>query len=128
MSTRACVLARGAKIFAVHVEMREAKAGQAALPGAEEITFAAQPQILLGDAESVVGLAQDGKPRVGCFAERALVQEEAGRAFGAAADAAAQLMELREAEALGVLDTSRLLRHVDSDLDHGGGDEDARLA
>ena len=43
----------------------------------------------------------------------------------AAADAAAQLMQLREAETLGVLDDhDRRLRHVDADLDDGRRDQD----
>ena len=107
----------------------DVEAGHAALPRAEHVAFAAQLQILLGDAEAVVGLAQDRKPRLRRFAERRLVEQEAGRALGAAADAAAQLMELREAEALGVLDHHHArLGHVDADLDHRGGDQDARCA
>ena len=47
----------------------------------------------------------------------------------AAADAAAQLVQLREAEALGMLDHHHgRLRHVDADLDHRGGDQEPRLA
>ena len=43
---------------------------------------------------------------------------------GAAADAAAQLVKLRQAEAFGVLDHHDRRRwHVYADLDHGGGDE-----
>ena len=48
---------------------------------------------------------------------------------GAAADAAAQLVQLREPEALGVLDHhDGRLRHVDADFDHRGGDQQPRLA
>ena len=62
-------------------------------------------------------------------AERALVEQEAGRALGAAADAAAQLMKLRQAEALGMLDHHHAcFRHVDADLDHRGRDQKPRLA
>ena len=47
----------------------------------------------------------------------------------AAADAAAQLVQLREAEAIGVLDDHhRRVRHVDADLDHGRRDEHVDLA
>jgi hypothetical protein len=47
----------------------------------------------------------------------------------AATDTASQLVELREAEALRALDQHhRRIRHVDADLDHGGGDEHVRLA
>ena len=59
----------------------------------------------------------------------ALVEQQAGRAAGAAADPAAQLVELGEAEALGMLDHhDGGLRHVDADLDHRGRDQDAGLA
>ena len=52
--------------------------------------------------------------------------EHAERLRGAAADAAAQLMELRQAEALGVLDDHHGgVRHVDADLDDGGRDQHA---
>ena len=54
----------------------------------------------------------------------ALVEQQAGRTRRAAPDPAAQLVQLREAEALGVLDHhDRRLGHVDADLDHGGGDQ-----
>ena len=47
----------------------------------------------------------------------------------AAADAAAQLVELRQPEALGVLDHHhRRVGHVDADLDHRRRDEDVELA
>ena len=101
------------------IETGDVEAGHAALPGAEHVAFAAQPQILLGDAEAVVGLAQDREPRFGGRPERALVEQQAGRMRVAAADAAAQLMQLREAEAFGVLDHhDARLRYVDADLDH----------
>ena len=47
----------------------------------------------------------------------------------AAADAAAQLVQLGETEALGMFDDhDRGLRHVDADLDDGGGHEDRERA
>ena len=65
---------------AVDLESGETKAGRAGLPRAEHIALAAQPQILLGDAEAVLGLAQDLDPRPRRFAERSLVEQKAGRA------------------------------------------------
>ena len=123
------ILPRRLEKHAVHLDAGDVEAGHAALPRAEHVAFATQFQILLGDAEAIIGLAQDRKPRLGRFAERRLVEEEAGRALGAAADAAAQLMELREAEAFGMLDHHHArLGHVDADFDHGGRDQDASRA
>ena len=39
-------------------EPGEAKPGRAGLPGAEHVTLAAQLEVLLGDTEAVLGLAQ----------------------------------------------------------------------
>ena len=59
------------------------------------------------------------------LAERRLVEQHAEALARAAADAAAQLMQLGEAEALGVLDHHDVgVGHVDPDLDHGRRDED----
>src|SRR5262249_43498164 len=65
----------------------------------------------------------------GGLAQWLLVEEQAGRAAGAAADASAQLVELGKTEALGMLDHhDGRLRHVDTDLDHGGGNQKPRVA
>src|SRR5262249_14235781 len=98
------VVARGLQELAVRLDAGDAEAGHAALPGAEHVAFAAQAQVLLGDAKAILGLAHDGEPRLRGLAERRAEEQQAGRAFGAAADAAAQLVELGEAEALGMLD------------------------
>ena len=90
--------------LAVQIEPRDAEARRAGLARAEHFAFAAQTQILLGDAEAVFGLAQDFEPRARDVAKRRLVEQQAGRAARAAPDPAAQLMELREAEAFGVFD------------------------
>ena len=107
----------------------EAESRHAALAGSEHVAFAAQLQVFLGDAEPVLGFAHDGEAGFRGFAERRAVEQQAGRVLGAAADAAAQLMELREAEAFRMLDHhDGRFRHVDPDLDHRGGDEKPRLA
>ncbi len=55
-------------------------------------------------------------------------KQNAVRLMRAAADAAAQLVQLREPEALGVLDDhDRRVRHVDADFDDGRRDEDVEL-
>ncbi len=97
------------------VEPGDAERLHAGLPGAEKIAFAAQAQVFLRDAEAVVALAHDGKARLGRFAERRLVEEHAGRGLVAAPDAPAQLVKLRQAEALGMLDhDDGGIRHVDA--------------
>ena len=97
----------------------------AALPRAEHVAFAAQLQIFLGDAETVFGLAHDGET---CFrrnTERRAVEQETARARSATADAATQLVQLRQPETLRVLDHHHArFRHIDADLDHGGGDQE----
>ena len=61
-----------------------------------------------------------------CFAPR---DEQAVRLLRPAPDPAAELVELREAEAVGLLhDHDRRVRDVDADLDHGRRDEDVQLA
>src|SRR5690242_11911193 len=57
------IVARGLQVLAVRLDAGDAEAGQAALPGAEHVAFAAQAQVLLGDAKTVLGLAHDGEPR-----------------------------------------------------------------
>src|SRR5689334_19485358 len=83
------VLARRLEQRPVHLDARDAKARHAGLAGAEHVAFAAQAQVLLGDAEAVLGLAQNLDARLGGFAERRAVKQQAGRALAAAADAAA---------------------------------------
>src|SRR5437879_4169532 len=97
------VVARRADIFAVYRYASDSEARHTGLARAEHIAFAAQLQVLLGDAEAVLGLAHDGEPRLRGLTERRLVDQQAGRVLGAAPDAAAQLVKLREPEALGVL-------------------------
>src|SRR5262249_59112512 len=71
----------------------------------------------------------DLEPGFGSFAERRFVQQYATRGFGAAADAPAQLVELCQSEALGVLNDHHCgFRHVDTNLYDRRGHEEARLA
>ena len=106
-----------------HVHLR-----QAVLAGAEEVARAAQPQILLGDLEAVVGLRHDGKARA-VFLPVVVGDEDAPALVLPAPDAAAELMELAETEALRVLhDHQRRVRHVHAHLDDRGGHEDVDLA
>ena len=59
------------------------------------------------------------------FAQRSVVEQDAGCLTGVAADTPAKLMKLGEAEAFGVLDDDEGgIGHVDPDLDDGGRDQD----
>src|SRR5262245_55521055 len=98
------VVARGADQLTVRLDAGDAEAGHTGLPRAKNVAFPAQPEIFLGDAKAVLGLAHDVEPGLGGFTQRSLVEEEAGRVLAAAPDPPAQLMELREPEAFGMLD------------------------
>ena len=78
---------------ACHQETR-----RAGLAGAQKLAFAAQLQVLLGNAKTVLRLAQDGQPRAAVFAKWPLVEQDAARRLLAAPDAPAQQMKLGEAE------------------------------
>ena len=79
------------------------------------------------DLEAVGALVDHLEPRLGGIGQRLLEQQDAHALRGAAADAPAQLVQLREAEALGVLDHhQRRVGHVDADLDHRRRDQHAR--
>src|SRR5579871_914287 len=114
------ILARTRQQICVNVEPGEAKAGHSGLSGAEHVAFAPEFQVLLGDAEAVLGRAHDFKPRHARFAQRTPVEKEARRAAGSAADAAAELVKLGEAETLGMFDDhDRRLGDVDAHFDDG---------
>ena len=105
------------------------KAGKPALPRAEHFAAPAQPQILLGDDEPVLGPAHHIEPLPCRLGQRLAVEQDAGGWFGAAPDPAAQLMQLRQAEALGMLDDhDRGIRHIDAHLDHRGRHQDGDFA
>ncbi len=103
--------------------------GLARLPRAEQLAPAAQPQILLRDAEAVIGLAHQREARTGRLAERRAAQEQADRMLAPASDAPAQLVQLGEAETLCSLDDDQGgVGYVHPHLDHRGGDQHRRLA
>ena len=123
------VLAGGIEQGPVHFDTRDAEARHAGLAGAEHVAFTTQAQVLLCDAEAILGLAQDFDAGLGGLAERRAVEQKTGRALTPAADSSTQLMDLRQAEALGMLDHHHgRLGNIDADLDHGGGDEKLALS
>ena len=84
---------------------------------------------LLGDDEAVGRVGQRLEPLAALVGQRILIQQDAERLVRTAADAAAQLVQLRQAEPLGVLDQhDRGVRDVDADFDHRRRDQDVELA
>src|SRR5713101_2683308 len=111
------------KELAVAQRIGDVKAEGAGLAGPEEFAGAAQLQIGFGDFEAVGG-AHHGFEAGACFVGHADRADENAVGFlRAAANASAKLMQLRQAEALGMLDD-----HYGGvgniDFDYGGGDED----
>ena len=104
---------------------RHLELGQAVLARAEELARAAQLQVDLGELEAVALVRRS--PR----AAAALGSPKRMQSDGvlAAADPAAQLVQLRQPEALGLLDQHhRRVRHVDADLDHARRHQHVGLA
>jgi predicted DNA repair protein MutK len=114
---------------AVRHRVGQAIGREAALLEAQRVAAAAQLQVLLGDLEAVVGAPQDVEALLGGLRQRRIVEQDAGALARAPADAAAQLVQLGQAEALGVLDDhDGGVGHIDPDLDHRGGDQHRDLA
>ena len=103
---------------------RERELTDARLPGADQLALLAQPQVDLRQLEAVVVALQRRQPGRGLRPA-----QQAQRGVLAAPDAPAQLVQLRDPEALGVLDQHHgRVRHVDPDLDHRRRDEHVGLA
>ena len=110
---------------AVAEQVGDAEFGQAGLAGAEEFAGAALLEVEFGEFEAVLGGDHGVEAGVGLVGDAVAGHEDAVAFGGAAADAAAELVELREAEALGVVDDhDGGVGDVDADFDDGGGDED----
>ena len=74
-------------------------------------------------------MTHDVQPGAGRFSKWPLVEQDAGRRLVAAADTTAKLVQLGEPEAFRVFDDNDgRIRHVDPDLDHGGGDKNLGFA
>ena len=97
--------------------------------GALEVARTAQLEVGFGNTEAVVGLAHDVDASACVVAELIGRDEDAERLVCSPAYAATKLVELAEAEALGVEDDhDRGVGHVDAHLDNGCGYEHLRLA
>src|SRR6266511_1154547 len=101
-------------------ELGHAKARQAVLARAEDLSLAAQREVHLRELESVA-LGFDRRQAAACELGARVREQDALRGVLAAADPATQLMELREAITLGSLDEhDRRVGDVDAHLDHAG--------
>src|SRR5689334_7240327 len=65
-----CVVAGRGQELSVHLDPGDLEARYAALLGPEQVAFAAEPKVFLGDAKAVLGVAHDGEAGLGGFAER----------------------------------------------------------
>jgi len=117
---------------AVAEEVGDAELGQAGLAGAEEfagtalleVEFREFEAVLRGDQGVEAGFSLLGDTVAGLSG-----YQDAIAFGGATSDAPAELVELGEAEALGVVDDhDRGVGDVDANFDDGGGDEDVDLA
>ncbi len=110
-------------------EIGDAKLGGACLARAEELPGAALLQVELGESEAIGGGDEGVEAGLGRLGDALAGDEQAIALVGTAADAAAELMELREAEALGMIDDHEGgVGDVDADLDDSGRDEDVKIA
>ncbi len=103
----------------LRLRVAEPEAGQARLPLAQQVAAAAQAEILVRDREAVLRVAQQGHAAPAGLGQPVLVQQQAVALRRPAADPAAQLVQLRQAEAVGVLHHHHAgAGHVDTHLDH----------
>src|SRR3954447_4463327 len=110
--------------LAVALEVGEAQQRLAALPLTEVLARPAQLEIPLRDFEAVCAFEDHLQSRSRRLGQRLAIQQDARALARAAADTAAQLVELCETEALGALDHhERSVGHVHADLDDGGADK-----
>jgi len=114
---------------AVAQEVGDSELGQAGLAGAEELARAALGEVEFGQGESVLRLDHCVEAKLGLFSYVASGHQYAEALRRSAAYAAAELVHLREAEALCVVDDhDGGVGDIDADLDDGGGDQDIDLS
>src|SRR5262249_29782197 len=105
-------------------EVAVAQSRYTCLTRTEQLARPALGESLLCDPEAVAGGDHRVEAAAAVLAEAPAGEQQTVRCGDAPTDAAAQLMELREAEPIGVVDDHHGRRgHVDTDLDHRRGDE-----
>src|SRR5829696_9852415 len=113
----------------VHVaqELSDLQVRHAALATPEERPLAPDREVHLRELEAVLVSGQGLQALLGVLSLR-VGDQKAHRGVETPEDPAPQLVELREAEALGALDHDRArVRHVNADLDDDRGNEDLDL-
>ena len=105
-------------------QVRDLELHEPGLARAEQLPGPAQLEVAARDFEAVGSVAQDPEALACERRERRPIEKDAGALDRPAPDAAAQLVQLRESHALGVLDDHQArVRHVDPDLDDRGRDQ-----
>ena len=128
-SKRAGFALRQLQQLAVADQVGHAQARHACLLGAKEFAGAAQFQIFFRNLKAVAGAHHRVQPLLGFFADPAAGHQHAVGFGGAASDASAQLMHLREPEAFRVFnDHDRSVGDIHAHLDDRGGNQNVQLA
>src|SRR5580692_12974046 len=110
---------------ALVTQRRQSQVALALLPGAEQRALTPDAKVGLGQREAVGRGRNLGQSFVAVLP----AEEVAPARVLAAADAASELMQLRDPEPVGALDDHDCrLGHVNTNLDDRGGDEDLDLA
>src|SRR5882724_1784746 len=117
------------KQLAVANDVGHAKAGNAGLPGAEEFSGTAEFKIELGDLKPITRVDHGVEAALAFLGDFSAVHQNAVRLGGAPSNAPAKLMELRQAEAIGVLDHhDACVGNVDAYFDYRSRDQHIDLA
>src|ERR1043165_2991973 len=111
----------------IREQITETQIAQAVLPCAEELAETAQPGVFFGELETITLAADDTQPLTRLRRRHARNEIEfAGDS--APADSATQLMQLRQAKAIRVLDDhQRRIGNIDANLDYHGRHQQIEL-
>lgn len=113
----------------VVVEIGQAGGDFPRLAGAEDFAGAAEFKVAFRQVEAVFGIPQGLEALLGKGPKGLGIEEDAARGQGAASDPAAELMQLREAEAFRVFDDHDCgIRDIHADFDDRGGNQDGGAA
>ena len=117
------------KQLAIAEEIGNAEVGKPGLTGAEELPGAAHRKVELSQLKSILGADHGIETLFGEWGNAFAGYQNAVAFRCAAADASAQLMQLRKAETLGMLhDHYGCIGNVDAHFNHGGSDEHIDLS